>query len=111
VAAVRATSGAAKVSVLGYCLGALLSLIAVARNPDVPIHNLVLLATPVDLQKMSLMAALMDIGRLEPRNLLDETPSRTSGAVNAGEPVTTPVLVTNPPEICALPKSVNAGSP
>ena len=38
-------------------------------------------------------------------------PSSTSGAVNAGEPVITPVEVWNPPAILAMPKSVNCGSP
>jgi hypothetical protein len=39
------------------------------------------------------------------------SPASTSGAVNAGEPVTTPVAVWKPPAILAIPKSVNCGSP
>ena len=38
-------------------------------------------------------------------------PSSTSGAVNAGEPVMTPVAVWKPPAILAIPKSVSSGSP
>src|SRR6185295_13446492 len=38
-------------------------------------------------------------------------PARTSGAVNAGEPMITPVAVWKPPAILAIPKSVNCGSP
>jgi hypothetical protein len=42
---------------------------------------------------------------------LGGSPLRTSGAVNAGEPVKVPVAVLNPPEMWAIPKSLNAGSP
>ena len=35
-------------------------------------------------------------------------PSSTSGAVNAGEPVITPVAVWKPPAILAIPKSVSS---
>ncbi|PBC39495.1 hypothetical protein CJ179_36340 [Rhodococcus sp. ACS1] len=73
VEAVRKTSGASEVSLLGYCLGALLSLIAVAGNPGLPVRNLMLLATPIDLSKMGPIASLVEAGRLEPSNLFDET--------------------------------------
>ena len=43
--------------------------------------------------------------------VVGDAPSSTSGAVNAGEPVITPVAVSNPPTILAIPKSVNCGSP
>ena len=48
----------------------------------------------------------VDIGRRGRRI----TPS-TSGAVKAGDPVTTPVAVSKPPAMCAIPKSANSGSP
>ena len=39
------------------------------------------------------------------------SPSSTSGAVYAGEPMTAPSAVSNPPIIRAIPKSVSCGSP
>ena len=81
VQAVRATSDASQVGLFAYCLGALLSLIAVAGNPDLPVRNLVLLATPIDLQKMGPMASLLDAARLEPSSLLDETGNVPAGAI------------------------------
>jgi polyhydroxyalkanoate synthase len=71
-AAVR-TSGASGITVLGYCVGALLSLLAFAANPDLPIRSLVLMATPVDLRELGPMATLLREGRLAPQDLLDET--------------------------------------
>lgn len=90
VQAVRATSGASEVGVFGYCLGALLSLIAVAGNPGMPVRNLVLLATPVDLQKMGPMASLLEAARLEPSSLLDETGNVPASAVRESFRLTQP---------------------
>ncbi|MGY3555478.1 alpha/beta fold hydrolase [Williamsia sp. R60] len=81
--AARTESGTADVSVLGYCLGALLALISAAGNADLPLRSLVLLATPIDLGKMGPLSSLLEQGRLEPENLLDETGNVPAGAVRA----------------------------
>ena len=47
-----AVSGAERVNILGYCLGGTLSLLAVAGNPALPVRNLVVLATPLDLAEL-----------------------------------------------------------
>ncbi len=44
---VAGESGAGSVTMFGYCLGGVLSLMAVAANPDMPVENLVVLATPI----------------------------------------------------------------
>jgi polyhydroxyalkanoate synthase len=60
------------VTLLGYCFGGVLSLLACTHN-DLPVRNLVLMATPVDFSGMQAMTALVREGRLEPEELLDDT--------------------------------------
>jgi polyhydroxyalkanoate synthase len=71
-AAIEAT-GADEVTLLGYCFGGVLSLVAAARHPDLPIRNLVLMATPVDFDGMGAITGLIRDGRLDPEDVLDET--------------------------------------
>jgi polyhydroxyalkanoate synthase len=71
-AAIEAT-GAEEVTLLGYCFGGVLSLLAAARHTDLPIRNLVLMATPVDFDGMGAITGLIRDGRLDPDDVLDET--------------------------------------
>ncbi|HEX6349117.1 MAG TPA: alpha/beta fold hydrolase [Candidatus Dormibacteraeota bacterium] len=71
--AVRAESGAAGVNVLGYCLGGLLALLAVAQDPRLPVRNLALMATPVSFAGMGLPVSLIRTGRLDLDQLVDHT--------------------------------------
>ena len=61
------------VSLLGYCFGGLLSLLSIAGNREMPVRNLVALATPVKLRDLSPMTTLLAEGRLQVEDLLDET--------------------------------------
>lgn len=61
------------VSVVGYCLGGMLALLCAAGNTDIPIRNLVLVATPIDYAAMGLPVSLIREGRLDPRTLIDDT--------------------------------------
>jgi polyhydroxyalkanoate synthase subunit PhaC len=61
------------VTLLGYCFGGVLSLLACAWAPDLPVRNLALMATPVDFTGMEAITALVRAGRLEPDELIDET--------------------------------------
>jgi len=61
------------VTLLGYCFGGVLSLLAASRRPELPIRNLVLMATPVDFSGMEAITALVRDGRLEPEELIDAT--------------------------------------
>ena len=67
------TARATGVTLFGYCLGGLLSLLSLAGNPDMPIRNLVALATPVKLRDLSPMTTLLAERRLQPEDMLDET--------------------------------------
>ena len=61
------------VSVFGYCLGGVLSLLSVAGNTELPVRNLAVMATPVDFSALGPLAASIRDGRLEPADLVDAT--------------------------------------
>lgn len=46
--AVLLASNASEVSIVGYCMGGAMAISAMAAQPDLPIRNLVTMATPVD---------------------------------------------------------------
>jgi polyhydroxyalkanoate synthase subunit PhaC len=73
IPAAIAATGAEEVTLLGYCFGGVLSLLAAARHTDLPIRNLVLMATPVDFDGMGAITGLIRDGRLDPDDVLDET--------------------------------------
>jgi polyhydroxyalkanoate synthase len=73
IAAARRTAGTDDVTLLGYCFGGVLSMLACARHPDLPVRNLVLMATPVDFTGMQAITALVREGRLDPDDIVDET--------------------------------------
>jgi polyhydroxyalkanoate synthase len=71
--AAREAAGTDDVTVLGYCFGGVLSLLSLARNPELPVRNLAVMATPVDFGGMSTLTGLIREGRLDPDELVDET--------------------------------------
>lgn len=73
VEAVCEESGRSAVGVLGYCLGGDFALISIAANPEMPIRNLALMATPIDFSVMGLPVSLIREGRLDPDVLIDDT--------------------------------------
>jgi polyhydroxyalkanoate synthase len=81
VEAVRDESRKEGVNVLGYCLGGLLALFALALDPELPIRNLALMATPVDFSRMGLPVSLIRAGRLEADNLIDHTGNVPAGVL------------------------------
>lgn len=73
IAAACEATGSDEVTLLGYCFGGVLSLLALARHPDLPVRNLVAMATPVDFEGMSAMTGLVRSDRFDAGALLDET--------------------------------------
>jgi polyhydroxyalkanoate synthase len=69
------------VTLLGYCFGGVLSLLAAARQPELPIRNLVLMATPVDFDGMRAITGLVREGRLDPDDVIDATGNVSPEAV------------------------------
>ncbi len=72
VDAVRSTSDAEGVTMIGYCFGGVLAFLHVAAHPD-PIANLVTMAAPVDTRAMGPMSKLTAEGRIDPESMIDET--------------------------------------
>jgi polyhydroxyalkanoate synthase len=66
-------SRAQEFSMLGYCVGATLSVVYAALYPDAPIRNIILLTAPIDFSKRldSSMAVWLDEGRLDVDKLVD----------------------------------------
>ncbi|GIW43299.1 MAG: class III poly(R)-hydroxyalkanoic acid synthase subunit PhaC [Candidatus Binatia bacterium] len=54
--AVREDAGTPTLTLLGYCMGGVFCLMYVAAHDDRDVHNLVCIATPVDMSKMGLLA-------------------------------------------------------
>jgi poly[(R)-3-hydroxyalkanoate] polymerase subunit PhaC len=61
------------VTLLGYCFGGVLSLLACARHPELAVRNLVLMATPVDFDGMGAITGPVREGRLDADDVIDET--------------------------------------
>ncbi|MBI5105137.1 MAG: alpha/beta fold hydrolase [Solirubrobacterales bacterium] len=73
VDAAREAAGTDDVTLLGYCFGGVLSLLSLARHPELPVRNLIAMATPVDFEGMASMTGLLRSRRLHPEDVLDET--------------------------------------
>jgi poly[(R)-3-hydroxyalkanoate] polymerase subunit PhaC len=73
VEAVRRETGCRELTIAGYCLGGVLSILYANGHADAPVRNLVLMATPVDFGEMGPMVAALREGRLDPDDLIDET--------------------------------------
>jgi polyhydroxyalkanoate synthase subunit PhaC len=71
--AVMRVAGTDELTVFGYCLGGVLSLLLVAGHPELPVRNLVLQATPVDFDDMSPVIGLLQRNRLKTEEFIDET--------------------------------------
>ena len=72
VDAVCAIAGSDSVTMFGYCMGGMLSLIYAAGHADGPVRSLAVMATPIDFGHMGLMAGLMQAGRVDPHDVLDD---------------------------------------
>ena len=66
-------SGSPEVSLLGYCLGATLTVTFAGAYPELPIRNIILLTAPLDFthQPETSMAVWLDEGRMDVDHLVD----------------------------------------
>jgi polyhydroxyalkanoate synthase subunit PhaC len=71
--AVCAESGCDDVTSFGYCMGGVLTVHALAAQPDLPIRNVVTLASPFDWSDLGSFVNAMRDGKLKLDELLDET--------------------------------------
>jgi polyhydroxyalkanoate synthase len=85
VAATMAESGAEELNLIGYCFGGVLTLLLMAGHQDeLPVRNLVTLATPADYSKMGFMSQMFAAGRLDPEDVIDETGLVSSARMDEG---------------------------
>jgi poly[(R)-3-hydroxyalkanoate] polymerase subunit PhaC len=73
VAAVRETSGSDEVALLGYCFGGVLTLLALATDPDLGVRDTALVATPVDFQAITALRRATKQGRMTAEHLIDSS--------------------------------------
>ena len=70
---VREDTGEDDVTMIGYCMGGVLSVIYAALHPDDPLANLVCFTTPVDFSQMELFAKWSDRRYFDVDRLVDAT--------------------------------------
>jgi polyhydroxyalkanoate synthase len=74
-------SGADEIDMLGYCAGGILSCLGVAGHRNIPVRNLVLMATPIDFSYIEGLVRAFQRGALEVDDLIDETGNVPADAV------------------------------
>jgi polyhydroxyalkanoate synthase len=86
----RDVTGGDDPTLLGYCMGGLLALLSVARHPELPAHNLVTMATPIDFGPLWAATAMVREGRLDPDDVVDDTGNVPADAVARSFKMLTP---------------------
>ncbi len=71
VEAVRVSAGSRELSLLGYCMGSIFSLLYTAAWRDAGVRNIVSIAAPTDFTKMGLLTTLARVGHEQAMNLTD----------------------------------------
>ena len=71
VEVVQRLTGETDISIVGYCMGGVLSAIYAATHPDGPLKNLVCLTTPIDWQQMELVSVWQDKRYFDVDRLVD----------------------------------------
>jgi polyhydroxyalkanoate synthase len=77
-------SGAEELDVVGYCFGGVLSLLTVAGHPEIPVRNLVVMATPIDLRPLEGFVKALRRGQMQIDDILDENGNVPAEAVARG---------------------------
>jgi polyhydroxyalkanoate synthase len=70
VATARELSAGADTSIIGYCLGGVLTALFVAAHRDAGTRNLVTMATPADFHELGAVTAVFEEGRLEASDVI-----------------------------------------
>ncbi len=75
---------AGEVTLIGYCLGGVLTLLLTAGHPELPIRNLMAMAAPCDFRHVGFMSNMFRQGRLDPEDMIDETGLVPARALDEG---------------------------
>ena len=84
VGAVLEESGADEVTLIGYCFGGVLTLLLAAAHPEVPVRNMMVMATPCDYREMGFMSNMFREHRLDADDVIDETGLVPARALDEG---------------------------
>jgi polyhydroxyalkanoate synthase len=71
-------------TLVGYCFGGVLTLLLVAAHPELPIRNLMVMATPCDYRHMGFMSNMFREHRLDADDAIDETGLVPARALDEG---------------------------
>jgi polyhydroxyalkanoate synthase subunit PhaC len=86
-AAIRAAlleAGDDDMTLIGYCLGGVLAVLLGAAHPELPIRNMMAMATPCDYSEMGLIGDMFRERRLNAEDLIDETGLVPARALDQG---------------------------
>jgi polyhydroxyalkanoate synthase len=86
------TSGSAKLSVLGYCMGAPLAVCAIALEPDLPVANLINMAGPIDFSKAGLFGTWLDKKYFHVDRVVDSLGQMPAEMIKAGFKILKPTM-------------------
>src|SRR3954462_9681592 len=84
IEATRVEAGADEVTLIGYCFGGVLTLLLAAGHLELPIRNLITMATPADYTKMGFMSRMFASGRLDPDDVIGPTGLVSSSQMDEG---------------------------
>lgn len=84
IGAVRDESGADDVTLIGYCFGGVLTLLLAAAHPELPIRNMMVMATPCDYREMGFMGNMFREQRLNADDVIDDTGLVPAEALDEG---------------------------
>jgi polyhydroxyalkanoate synthase subunit PhaC len=84
LAAARRETGFQEVTLMGYCLGGILAALFAAGETGAEVRNLILMATPLNMDAMGPMVAALKEGRLEAEDVVDETGNVPAGILYNG---------------------------
>ena len=76
--------GAREVTLIGYCFGGILTLLVAAGHPELPIRNMMVMATPCDYREMGFMSSMFAEGRLDADDVIDQTGLVPARALDEG---------------------------
>jgi polyhydroxyalkanoate synthase len=81
IEAMRRIAGADEITVVGYCMGAWLALLALGSRADLPVRNLLLMTPLADMSNLSPSVEPLRTGVIDPESLIDETSGLVPAAV------------------------------
>jgi polyhydroxyalkanoate synthase len=84
IGALLEEAGAEEVTLIGYCFGGVLTLLLAAAHPELPIRNLMVMATPCDYREVGFMSDMFREHRLDADDVIDETGMVPARALDEG---------------------------